>query len=241
MIYKLLVFNNLNEEHIIYTSSDPLTYWSLNGGRIFIKQMIILKSWRVEDEGVLYGKDLRATEPRSFSSSPKFVRVAGKPGKQERSPNKASKTDVVSQKNSSSPDPTPTHSSMNRLELGEIADEIARLHNIPPNLLKALIQVESNWNPRAISSKGAKGLTQLTDATAKMLGVRDVFDPVQNMEAGARYLKMQIDRFRDLKLALVAYNCGPNNVVKGKIPIISIRFANSVLKIKSILDSSDGK
>lgn len=240
MVYKLLVLNNLNEKHVIYTSFDPVTYWSLNGGRIFIKQLIILKSWRVEDRGVLYAKDLKATEP-SVSSLTESVHMAGKPSGQRRSPDRTSKVDAAPQKGGSSPDPVPARNEANRLDLSEIADEIARLHNIPPNLLKALIQVESNWDPRAVSSKGAKGLTQLTDATAKMLGVRDVFDPVQNMEAGARYLKMQIDRFHDLKLALAAYNCGPNNVVRGKIPIISIRFANSVLKIKSILDSSDGK
>jgi hypothetical protein len=77
-----------------------------------------------------------------------------------------------------------------------------------------LIQQESGWNPRAVSSAGAKGLGQLMPGTARELGVTDSFDPVQNIRGAARYFKQQLDRFGDTGLALAAYNWGPGRVNK---------------------------
>lgn len=91
-------------------------------------------------------------------------------------------------------------------------------HHLPPGLLAALVQVESGSRVHRISRAGAMGPGQLMPATAKMMGVRDPFDPQQAIDGSARYLARQIARFRDLSLALAAYNAGPGNV-GGRIPI----------------------
>lgn len=87
-----------------------------------------------------------------------------------------------------------------------------------PRLVKAVMRAESAFNPNAVSPKGAGGLMQIMPATAKALGLKekDRFDPDKNVEAGSRYLQQQIKRFGDEKLALAAYNWGPENVAKAK-------------------------
>lgn len=99
-----------------------------------------------------------------------------------------------------------------RPALEALADGVARRHGLDPALLRAVIAAESGWNPAARSPAGALGLMQLMPATARALGVTDPFDPVQNVEAGARYLRQQLDRFGDWRLALAAYNAGPGAV-----------------------------
>jgi len=89
----------------------------------------------------------------------------------------------------------------------------ATRHQVDPDLVRAVVQVESNFNPYAVSSKGAMGLMQLIPSTARRFGVTNAFDPKANLDGGVRYLKYLMDLFGgDLKLSLAAYNAGENAV-----------------------------
>ncbi len=100
------------------------------------------------------------------------------------------------------------------------ARELAADYKLDPNLVLAVIEVESNFNPQALSPKNAQGLMQLIPATAERFGVRDVWDPEQNMRGGMAYLRWLLGEFRgDVRLALAAYNAGEGAVQKhGGIP-----------------------
>ena len=95
----------------------------------------------------------------------------------------------------------------------EVAKAAARRHGVPEDLFLRLVQQESGWNPGAVSSKGARGLAQLMPGTARLVGV-DIADPRENLDGGARYLRMMYDEFGTWKLALAAYNAGPQAVEK---------------------------
>jgi len=91
--------------------------------------------------------------------------------------------------------------------------EAAERHHVDPALVRAVIETESNWNPNAVSRKGARGLMQLIPATAQRFGVNNVFSPKQNVDAGVHYLKTLLERYNgDLDLALAAYNAGEGAV-----------------------------
>lgn len=94
-----------------------------------------------------------------------------------------------------------------------VARAAAQRHGVPEDLFLRLVQQESGWRTTAKSNKGAYGLAQLMPATARALGV-DRLDPNQNLNGGARYLRQQYDRFRSWRLALAAYNAGPEAVEK---------------------------
>jgi soluble lytic murein transglycosylase-like protein len=111
---------------------------------------------------------------------------------------------------------------------------------VEPNLLRAVIVVESGFNSHAVSKRGAVGLMQLMPATASRFGVSNAYDARQNVHAGARYLKFLIDRFgHDVRLALAAYNAGEEAVDRngGQIPPFSetLAYVPRVLKIYKML------
>lgn len=99
--------------------------------------------------------------------------------------------------------------------INELVETIAAQHNLPPQLIHAVIKVESNYNSTAISPKGALGLMQLIPATARRFGVAHAFDPVENIQGGARYLKYLVDLYDgNYPLVLAAYNAGEAAVAK---------------------------
>src|SRR4029077_21079619 len=99
----------------------------------------------------------------------------------------------------------------------KIVRETAERHHVDPALVRAVIETESNWNPRAYSHKGAGGLMQLIPTTAKRDGAYDLFNPQQNIDAGVRHLKTLLLRYNgNLDLALAAYNAGEGAVDKAQ-------------------------
>jgi len=108
----------------------------------------------------------------------------------------------------------------NAAAMSPTVEQIAAEHSLPPELIHSVIQVESNYNPFAISPKGALGMMQLIPATARRFGVSDAFNPADNIQGGARYLKYLLDLYHgDYPLALAAYNAGEDAVARyGGVP-----------------------
>lgn len=104
--------------------------------------------------------------------------------------------------------------------IDEVVEQIAAQQSLPPQLLHSVIKVESNYNPLAVSNKGAQGLMQLIPATARRFGVENAFNPVENIQGGAKYLRYLLDLYQgDYPLALAAYNAGEGAVAKyGGVP-----------------------
>jgi len=96
--------------------------------------------------------------------------------------------------------------------IAQLVQQAAAANGLDPSLVLRLAQTESNLNPNAVSPAGAKGVMQLIDSTAAALGVSNPFDPVQNINAGVRYLAQLISQFGDLIEGVAAYNWGPGNV-----------------------------
>lgn len=115
------------------------------------------------------------------------------------------------------PGALPRTARLTAMNMSELIDAFAAESELDPALIRAVIQVESNFNRKAVSSKGAQGLMQLMPATIWRLSVGDAYDPHENIGAGVRYLRQLMDRFQgDLTLVLAAYNAGENAVLRYK-------------------------
>ena len=103
---------------------------------------------------------------------------------------------------------------------GDVIQSAAKKYSVDADLIFSVIAAESNFNPRAISRRGARGLMQLLPATGARFGVKDIFDPAQNIDAGTQYLRDLMARYQgDLVLTLAAYNAGPGAVQRyGHVP-----------------------
>jgi soluble lytic murein transglycosylase-like protein len=126
------------------------------------------------------------------------------------------------QAGSAVPAPPPDCDPIEEEKVGPLIDSAAKAQALPAKLLRAVIDRESGFHACAVSHKGAQGLMQLMPATAEQFGVSDAFDPKSNLEAGAKFLRALLEKYKgDLPQALGAYNAGPETVDKaGGIPDI---------------------
>jgi soluble lytic murein transglycosylase-like protein len=111
-----------------------------------------------------------------------------------------------------------SHSPVDVRPFADLIETVSIKHGVDPALVHAVVKVESNYEPKAVSSKGARGLMQVMPSTAADFGIRNLFDPQANLEAGVQYLKFLLTRF-NLAQAIAAYNAGPATVRKhGGVP-----------------------
>ncbi|MGH9470693.1 MAG: lytic transglycosylase domain-containing protein [Terriglobia bacterium] len=140
--------------------------------------------------------------------------------------------------------PAPDLSSSAPEGIAQMVKREAREMRVDPQLVDAVIRVESGYNPRAVSSKGAMGLMQLIPATADRFGVRNPFDPAQNVAGGVSYLRYLLNLFHgNVPLSVAAYNAGEHLVLRtGRVPAIpeTVNYVRKVTALYSVPDNKGG-
>ena len=122
-----------------------------------------------------------------------------------------------------------------------LVDGYSEIHELDPDLVRAVIYVESGGNHRAVSPKGASGLMQLMPHSFVDLDTEARFDPEQNISSGTQYLRAMINRFKSVELALWAYNAGPTSVDRDIMPLETQKYVPRVLRIRRVLESGKGQ
>jgi soluble lytic murein transglycosylase-like protein len=124
----------------------------------------------------------------------------------------------------------------------ELVEAAAARYKVDADLITSVIAVESNFDPKALSPKNARGLMQLLPETAERLGVQNIYDPQENIDAGTRYLRELLQRYNnDLALALAAYNAGPERVQQyGRVPPFA-ETLSYVRRVKRTYEKSKSK
>ena len=134
---------------------------------------------------------------------------------------------------------------LDQAPFGELIRKTAAKYEVDPDLVFSVVAAESNFNPKAISRRNARGLMQLLPETAKRLGVKDIYDPAQNIDGGTRYLRDLLKLYDgDLALTLAAYNAGPGAVQHyGRIPPYNetIRYVRAIRKTYALRKSNSEK
>ena len=126
-------------------------------------------------------------------------------------------------------------------DIDSAIEQAAARHNVDPNLVRAVVKVESNFNPNAVSRKGAMGLMQLMPSTARQLKVKNPFDPEQNVDAGVRHLKQLLESYGgDVRLTLAAYNAGAGAVARSSGVPHFAETQNYVRRITSLYNAGSG-
>jgi soluble lytic murein transglycosylase-like protein len=153
-------------------------------------------------EKVVREKGCEPAKPRAAKSAKVF--------KQASSTGSTAKTNrVVNYTQPSSCEP------LEGIPYADIINAKCSKYGVDPSLVKSIIKAESNFNPRALSNKGARGLMQLMPSTGADMGVRDFYDPEQNIDGGVRYFRFLLDNFGgDVELSVAAYNCGQGRVIR---------------------------
>jgi len=128
---------------------------------------------------------------------------------------------------------------------GELIRKAAAKYEVDADLVFSVVAAESNFNPKAVSRRNAHGLMQLLPETARRMGVRDIYDPAQNIDGGTRYLRDLLKRYDgDLALTLAAYNAGPGAVQRyGRIPPYNetIQYVRAIRKTYALRKSNSEK
>jgi soluble lytic murein transglycosylase-like protein len=136
---------------------------------------------------------------------------------------------------------SPAPGGLTQREIDAAIEKAASRHSVDPNLVRALVKVESNFNPNAVSRKGAMGLMQLMPQTARQLNLKNPFDPQENIDAGVRHLKQLLESYGgDVRLSLAAYNAGSGAVSRSRGVPNFAETRNYVRRITNLYDGNLG-